>query len=56
MSGRHNAFVTVGLTSAAGVRAWKEHLNQVLAVLRTLREPDQMMAVSGDPKVRMMNG
>ena len=53
MIGRHNAFVTVGLTSAAGVRAWKEHLNQVL---RTLHEPDQMMAASDDPKVRMKNG
>lgn len=31
--------------------AWKEHLNQALAVLHTLREPDQAMAASGDPEV-----
>ena len=31
--------------------AWKEHLNQALAVLHTLREPDRVMAASGDPDV-----
>lgn len=29
--------------------AWKEHLNQALAVLHTLREPDRAMAEAGDP-------
>ena len=28
---------------------WKEHLNQALAVLHTMREPDQDMAQVGDP-------
>jgi hypothetical protein len=31
--------------------AWKEHINQALAVLHTMREPDQAMAGAGDPEV-----
>jgi hypothetical protein len=31
--------------------AWKEHLNQALAVLHTMREPDRAMAEAGDPEV-----
>ena len=31
--------------------AWKEHLNQALAVLHTMREPDRRMADAGDPEV-----
>ena len=27
---------------------WKEHLNQALAVLHTMREPDERMAAVGD--------
>ena len=27
---------------------WREHLNQALAVLHTMREPDAQMAVVGD--------
>ena len=27
---------------------WKEHMNQALAVLHTMREPDQRMAAEGD--------
>ena len=27
---------------------WREHLNQALAVLHTMREPDQRMAAAGD--------
>ena len=29
-------------------RAWREHLNQALAVLHTMREPDDAMASAGD--------
>jgi len=29
--------------------AWREHVNQALAVLHTLREPDDDMAAAGDP-------
>lgn len=28
--------------------AWKEHVNQALAVLHTMREPDERMASAGD--------
>ena len=28
---------------------WKEHFNQALAVLHTMREPDERMAAEGDP-------
>ena len=31
--------------------AWREHLNQALAVLHTLREPDEAMAEAGDAGV-----
>ena len=27
---------------------WREHLNQALAVLHTMREPDESMAAAGD--------
>ena len=27
---------------------WKEHVNQALAVLHTMREPDERMAAAGD--------
>lgn len=29
-------------------QTWREHLNQALAVLHTMREPDEAMAASGD--------
>ena len=28
--------------------AWPEHMNQALAVLHTMREPDEQMASAGD--------
>ena len=36
--------------SAAGKidQVWPEHVNQALAVLHTMREPDQAMAAAGD--------
>ena len=30
---------------------WREHLNQALAVLHTMREADEEMAAAGDPDV-----
>lgn len=30
---------------------WPEHLNQALAVLHTMREPDEAMAAAGDTEV-----
>jgi hypothetical protein len=32
-------------------RVWREHVNQALAVLHTMREPDEAMARAGDPEV-----
>jgi hypothetical protein len=31
--------------------AWREHVNQALAVLHTAREPDEAMAAAGDERV-----
>jgi len=30
---------------------WREHVNQALAVLHTMREPDERMAAAGDAEV-----
>ena len=30
---------------------WHNHVDDALAILRTLREPDQVMAAAGDPDV-----
>ena len=29
---------------------WREHVNQAMAVLHTMREPDEQMAGTGDPE------
>jgi hypothetical protein len=29
---------------------WRDHVNQALAVLHTMREPDEKMASEGDPE------
>ena len=31
--------------------AWREHVNQALAVLHTMREPDEVQAAAGDAQV-----
>ena len=31
--------------------AWREHMNQALAVLHTMREPDEAMAAAGDAEM-----
>ena len=31
--------------------AWPEHVNQALAVLHTMREPDEQQAAAGDPEM-----
>lgn len=31
--------------------AWPEHVDDALAVLHTLREPDETMARAGDPRI-----
>jgi len=32
-------------------QVWREHVNQALAVLHTMREPDEKMARRGDPEM-----
>lgn len=32
-------------------KVWREHMNQALAVLHTMREPDEYMAAAGDVDV-----
>ena len=32
-------------------RVWREHVNQALAVLHTMREPDEVQAAAGDADV-----
>jgi hypothetical protein len=32
-------------------RVWREHVNKALAVLHTMREPDEGMAAAGDAEV-----
>lgn len=42
-----------GSDPSAGAKinqVWREHLNQALAVLHTMREPDVRMAKAGDPE------
>jgi hypothetical protein len=31
--------------------AWKDHLNEALAVLHSMREPDHLMGEAGDPHI-----
>ena len=42
-----------GSDSSAGPEVdahWRDHVNQALAVLHTMREPDEKMAADGDPE------
>ena len=43
-----------GSDPSAGAKvdlAWQQHLNQAMAVLHTMREPDRSMAEAGDAEV-----
>lgn len=43
-----------GADSSAGTKvdsSWREHMNQAIAVLHTMREPDAAMADSGDSEI-----
>lgn len=31
-------------------QVWREHMDQALTILHTMREPDKLMAASGDPE------
>lgn len=32
-------------------QVWRKHVNQALAILHTMREPDQTMAAAGDTEI-----
>ena len=54
LAGAAHSSNALGSDPSAGDKvdlAWKEHLGQALAVLHTMREPDQAMAEAGDPEV-----
>ncbi len=43
-----------GHDSSAGTKvddSWRDHVNQALAVLHTMREPDHQMAAAGDTEI-----
>jgi hypothetical protein len=42
-----------GATSAGDAvdAAWRDHVDDAVAVLKTLREPDEAMAAAGDPAI-----
>ena len=46
-----NADGSNGSAAAEVDHSWKDHRNQALAVLRTMREPDHQMAEAGDPRI-----
>lgn len=46
-----NAEGSYASASADIDEAWPRHIDDALAVLRTLREPDQAMAAAGDPDI-----
>ena len=46
-----NAHGAQASASAAVDDAWRGHVDDAMAVLRTMREPDQAMARAGDPLV-----
>jgi hypothetical protein len=46
-----NADGSNGHAAAAVDAAWRDHVEDAVAVLRTLREPDARMAEAGDPAI-----
>jgi hypothetical protein len=54
LAGREVSINAEGDDPSAGPNVdeeWHEHVDDALAILRTMREPDQVMAKSGDPQV-----
>lgn len=51
LAGRDHSINATGDDPSAGPtvdETWHEHVDDALAILRTLREPDQVMAAAGD--------
>jgi hypothetical protein len=54
LAGRAESINAEGDDPSAGPsvdETWHEYTDDALAILRTMREPDQVMAAAGDPKV-----
>ena len=54
LAGSEHSSNAEGSDPSAGEKvdlAWREHVNQALAVLHTAREPDEAMAAAGDAGV-----
>ena len=54
LAGRDHSSNAEGDDPSAGPtvdETWHEYTEDALAILRTLREPDQVMAAAGDPEV-----
>ena len=54
LAGQRLSVNAKGFVSSAGDEVdeqWFEHRDDALAVLRTLREPDPIMASAGDPEI-----
>jgi hypothetical protein len=54
LAGRDHSINAEGDDPSAGPtvdETWHEHVDDALAILRTMREPDQVMAAAGDPEV-----
>lgn len=54
LAGRAESSNAEGDDSSAGPsvdETWHEYTDDALAILRTMREPDQVMAAAGDPAV-----
>ena len=52
LAGRDHSLNAEGDDPSAGPtvdETWHEYIGDALAILRTLREPDQVMAAAGDP-------
>ncbi|HYE28232.1 MAG TPA: hypothetical protein VEA61_08355 [Allosphingosinicella sp.] len=54
LAGRDHSLNAEGDDPSAGPtvdETWHEYTGDALAILRTLREPDQVMAAAGDPEM-----
>jgi hypothetical protein len=54
LAGRYNSSNAEGDDPSAGPtvdETWHEYVQDALAILRTMREPDQVMAAAGDAEV-----
>jgi hypothetical protein len=54
IAGRVLSINAEGGDSSAGDRVdqiWRDHVQDAVSVLKTLREPDQIMANAGDPEI-----